>query len=433
MFGNKQEQTHTHTDPVCLISDPFWSHSQYMQTVVLLCGGCSCRGLHMLCFDVRHWFRSSCRLAAVRRWRWTGHRCIGIDRCLYKVVGLMTCLCRYKVLLLKPHLRDMLASARRRRAIWCYSMLFMDVSSWSDVWYLQVMSLENFTHAFAWNDWNVILLTKMRWAGCEGTFTFSKPPQSIAKRQGFWGFVGLEWWSQWGNLWQQLDLLSQSFCDKLKNVQPESCSHCRAWIKHVSRQCLAGTGFVSPDDLPPSDEEDDEEGQLVSVLFGSFWLTCMWCTCRHNPQPRPGMSALTRTWTSHADIHLKHMVHVVNCFDFCQTDLWRMRKKLRLLRSVIAHREKAVQFLCLCRLKTVSSATLTWEDVGCADYRRSTAMYVMLIRRRQLQTSLTCDVEHPVFFKAHSSSWLVASLKSQKSDANTTNSRSTQDLFERLG
>ena len=134
-------------------------------------------------------------------------------------------LSRYKVLLLKPHLRDMLASARRRRAIRCYSMLFVGVSSWSDVWYLQVMSLENFTHAFAWNDWNVILLTKMRWAGCEGSFTFSKPPQSIAKRQGFWGFVGLEWWSQWGNLWQQLDLLSQSFCDKLKNVQPESCSH----------------------------------------------------------------------------------------------------------------------------------------------------------------------------------------------------------------
>ena len=31
------------------------------------------------------------------------------------------------------------------------------------------------------------------------------------------------------------------------------------------------------------------------------------------------MSALTRTWTSHADIHLKRMVHVVNCFDICQT------------------------------------------------------------------------------------------------------------------
>ena len=180
---NKNRHTHTHRS--CLID--LWPHSQYMQTVILLCGGCSCCRLHMLCFDVRHWFRSSCRLAAVRRWRWTGHRCIGIDRCLYKVVGLMTCLCRYKVLLLKPHLRDMLASARRRRAIWCYSMLFMGVSSWSDVWYLQVMSLEDFTHAFAWNDWNVILLTKMRWAGCEGTFTFSKPPQSIAKRQGFWG------------------------------------------------------------------------------------------------------------------------------------------------------------------------------------------------------------------------------------------------------
>ena len=218
----------------------------------------------------------------------------------------MTCLCRYKVLLLKPHLRDMLASASRRRAIRCYSWVFL---------HDQMFDMCKWCHS---NDWNVILLTKTRWAGCEGSFTFSKP-QSIAKRQGFWVFVGLEWWSQWRNLWQQLDLLSQSFWDKLKNVQPESCSHCRAWIKHVSRQCLAGTGFVSPDDLPPSDEEDDEEGQLVSVLFGSFWLTCMWCTCRHSPQPRPGMSALTRTWTSHADIHLKHMVHVVNCFDICQT------------------------------------------------------------------------------------------------------------------
>ena len=149
------------------------------------------------------------------------------DECAWELQQMcrLAWLSRYKVLLLKPHLRDMLASARRRRAIRCYSMLFVGVSSWSDVWYLQVMSLENFTHAFAWNDWNVILLTKMRWAGCEGSFTFSKPPQSIAKRQGFWGFVGLEWWSQWGNLWQQLDLLSQSFCDKLKNVQPESCSH----------------------------------------------------------------------------------------------------------------------------------------------------------------------------------------------------------------
>ena len=121
MFGNKQEQTHTHRS--CLFD--LWSHSQYMQNIVLLCGGCLCCGLHMLCFDVRHWFRSSCRLAAVRRWRWTGHRCIGIDRCLYKIVGLMTCLCRYKVLLLKPHLRDMLASARRRRDIRCYSWVFL--------------------------------------------------------------------------------------------------------------------------------------------------------------------------------------------------------------------------------------------------------------------------------------------------------------------
>ena len=44
----------------------------------------------------------------------------------------------------------------------------------------------------------------------------------------------------------------------------------RVWIKHVSRQCVTGTGFVSPDDLPHSDEEDDEEGQLVSGLKPHF-------------------------------------------------------------------------------------------------------------------------------------------------------------------
>ena len=73
-------------------------------------------------------------------------------------------------------------------AIRCYSWVFLH----DQMFDICVMSLENFTHAFAWNDWNVILLTKMRWAGCEGSFTFSKPPQSIAKRQGFWVFVGLE-------------------------------------------------------------------------------------------------------------------------------------------------------------------------------------------------------------------------------------------------
>ena len=44
----------------------------------------------------------------------------------------------------------------------------------------------------------------------------------------------------------------------------------RVWIKHVSRQCVTGTGFVSPDNLPPSDEEDDEEDQLVSGLKPHF-------------------------------------------------------------------------------------------------------------------------------------------------------------------
>ena len=129
-------------------------------------------------------------------------------------------LSRYKVPLLKPHLRDMLASARRRRAFRCFSWVCLhdqmfDICKWCK---------QQRHTTCAWNVIILTILTKMRWAGCEGSFTFSKP-QSIAKRQEFWGFVGLEWWSQWGNLWQQLDLLSQSFCDKLKNVQPETCSH----------------------------------------------------------------------------------------------------------------------------------------------------------------------------------------------------------------
>ena len=289
----------------------------------------------------------------------------------------MTCLCRYKVLLLKPHLRDMLASARRRRAIRCYSWVFIhdqmfDICKWCHSRILHI----------AWNDWNVILLTKMRWAGCEGSFTFSKPPQSIAKRQGFWGFVGLEWWSQWGNLWQQLDLLSQSFCDKLKNVQPESCSHtaelgsnmfpdsawqarasylqmtCRIQMRKTMRRASSCRFFL--------------------VLFG--WLACdaLAGTARNLvPACRlwqgRGQVTLTFTWSTWC------MLWIVLTSARHVTDMWRTRKKLRLLRSVIAHHEKAVQFLCLCRLKTISSATLTWEDVGCADYRRSTAMYVMLI------------------------------------------------------
>ena len=55
------------------------------------------------------------------------------------------------------------------------------------------------------------------------------------------------------------------------------------------------------------------------------------------------------TWTSHADIHLKHMVHVKRTRHV--TDLWRTCQKPRLLRSVIVQHEKAGQFLCICRFK----------------------------------------------------------------------------------
>ena len=62
----KQTRTDTHTQILSVRSlIPFTIQANRCS----LCGGCSCRELHMLCFDVRHWFRSSCRLAAVRRWR----------------------------------------------------------------------------------------------------------------------------------------------------------------------------------------------------------------------------------------------------------------------------------------------------------------------------------------------------------------------------
>ena len=135
MFGHRSKtDTHTQTDPVCLISDPIHPTCKMVLFNAGIAGtvcACCCRCWIFLCFDVRHWFRSSRRLASVRGWRWTGHRCIGIERCPYKVVGLvtlMTCLCRYKVLLLKPHLRDMLASARRQRAFMGFPCFF----SWSD-------------------------------------------------------------------------------------------------------------------------------------------------------------------------------------------------------------------------------------------------------------------------------------------------------------
>ena len=133
MFGHRSKtDTHTQTDPVCLISDPIHPTCKMVLfnagTAGTVCA-CCFRCWIFLCFDVRHWFRSSRRLASVRGWRWTGHRCIGIERCPYKVVGLvtlMTCLCRYKVLLLKPHLRDMLASARRQRAFMGFPCFFHD-------------------------------------------------------------------------------------------------------------------------------------------------------------------------------------------------------------------------------------------------------------------------------------------------------------------
>ena len=74
------------------------------------------------------------------------------------------------------------------------------------------------------------------------------------------------------------------------------------------------------------------------------------------------------TWTSHADIHLKHMVHVKRTRHV--TDLWRTCQKPRLLKSVIAQHEKAVQFLCICRLKRIFVQHLKTIFFGNTDVRR---------------------------------------------------------------
>ena len=116
--------------------------------------------------SVRHWFRSSCRLAAVRRWRWTGHRCI--ERCLYKVVGLTTCLCRYKVLLLKSHLRDMLALTRTDTDMPCMLALSYKPISYFNFKHFDVFRYNHKTMSF-WGCWS---------------FAFPETSKCIAKRLG---------------------------------------------------------------------------------------------------------------------------------------------------------------------------------------------------------------------------------------------------------
>ena len=285
----------------------------------------------------------------------------------------LTWLSRYKVLLLKPHLRDMLALARRRMAIRCYSMLFVGFSSWSDVWYLQVMSLENFTHAFYWQRWD------------RQDVKESSPSQSRhrASRKGR-DFGALWDWNDevnegiFGSSWTCLVSLSATSSRMFNqspahtaelgsNIFPDSAWQARAsYLQMTCRLQMRKTMRRA------------SSCRFFLVLFG--WLACdaLAGTTRNLvPACRLwqglGQVTLTFTWSTWC------MLWIVLTFATHVTDMWRTRKKLRLLRSVIAHREKAVQFLCLCRLKTVSSATLTWEDVGCADYRRSTAMYVMLI------------------------------------------------------
>ena len=320
MFGNKQEQTHTHTHRSCLID--LWSHSQYMQTVVLLCGGCSCRGLHMLCFDVRHWFRSSCRLAAVRRWRWTGHRCIGIDRCLYKVVGLMTCLCRYKVLLLKPHLRDMLASARRRRAIWCYSLLFLhdqmfDICKWC---HLRILHMRLHGTIGTWFYWQ-------RWDGQDVKEPSPSQSRHRASRKGrdfgaLWGWNDEVNEGIFGSSWTCLVSLSGTSSRMFNqspahtaelgsNMFPDSAWQARAsYLQMTCRIQMRKTMRRA------------SSCRFFLVLFGSFWFFLVDLHVMHL-QAQPATSSRHVGFDKDVDKSRWHSPEAhgafVNCFDICQT------------------------------------------------------------------------------------------------------------------
>ena len=122
-------------------------------------------------------------------------------------------LSRYKVLLLKPHLRDMLALARRRRAIQLFNYIQWFVGfSWFFFKIRCLISANDVTPEFyicACMEWyglwfTVILLTKMRlieigrmWRNLH----LLKAATKHREKAGIWGFVGLEWWSQWGNFW----------------------------------------------------------------------------------------------------------------------------------------------------------------------------------------------------------------------------------------
>ncbi|CAL1144177.1 unnamed protein product [Cladocopium goreaui] len=121
---------------------------------------------------------------------------------------------------------------------------------------------------------------------------------------------------------QETEGYSMLFMGDVKEASPSQSRH---------RASRKGTGFVSPDDLPPSDEEDDEAQPATSSRHVGF-----------------------------------------------DKDVDKTRKKLRLLRSVIAHHEKAVQFLCLCRLKTVQSAPAQASSQRHVGFGQETEGYSML-------------------------------------------------------
>ena len=102
---------------------------------------------------------------------------------------------------------------------------------------------------------------------------------------------------------------------------------------------------------------------------GDLGLLFAWLACDALAGTTRKLIPACRLWQGDVDKSCWHSPEAHGaCCDLTSarhvTDMWRTYQKPHLSKSVIAHREKAVQFLCVCRLKTVSFAALLWVDVG---------------------------------------------------------------------
>ena len=229
----------------------------------------------------------------------------------------MICLCRYKVLLLKPHLRDMLASARRRRAIRCYSWVFLhdqmfDICKWC---HSRILHMRLHGTIGTWFYWQ-------RWDGQDVKEASPSQSRHRASRKGR-DFGALWDWNDevneeiFGSSWTCLVSLSAT-SSRMFNQSP---AHTLQSLDQTCFQTVLGRHGLRIFRWLAAFRWGRRWGGPARV--GSFWFFLVDLRVMHL-QAQPATSSRhvgfdKETWTSHADIHLKHMVHVVNCFDICQT------------------------------------------------------------------------------------------------------------------